>query len=105
SVSIGLFFGLLFGMSSAYFGGKLDLLLQRLMDSMQAFPSLILALAIVAALEPSVLNVTLAISAGLIPRNNRVVRGAVPATKANVYVDAARAIGSSNARVMLRHIL
>ncbi len=105
SVAFGLLIGCFFGMLSAYAGGRLDMVVQRVMDAMQTFPGVILALAILAALGPSTVNVALAIGFALIPRNNRVVRGAVLAEKNNVYVEAARAIGCRDGRVMFRHIL
>lgn len=105
SVAIGLAVGCSIGLLSAYFGGRFDMVVQRFMDAMQTFPGVILALAILTALGPSTLNVAIAIGFSLIPRNNRVVRGAVLAEKNNVYVDASRAIGCGPGRVMFRHIL
>ena len=105
SVIVGLLFGCSLGMLSAYIGGRFDMVLQRVMDAMQTFPGVILALAILAALGPSTLNVIIAIGFSLIPRNNRVVRGAVLSEKNNVYVEAARSIGCSNERIMGLHIL
>lgn len=105
SVIVGLLFGCSLGMLSAYVGGRLDMVLQRVMDAMQTFPGVILALAILAALGPSTVNVIIAIGFSLIPRNNRVVRGAVLSEKNNVYVEAARSIGCSNERIMALHIL
>ena len=104
AVGLSMILGVPLGMASAYFGGRLDMSLQRVMDALQAFPGVIFALAILAALGPSLINVTIAISFGLVPRNNRVVRGAVLTEKNNVYVDAARAIGGSENRLMWRHI-
>ena len=104
SVGLALGIGVFIGMLSAYFGGKLDLILQRVMDAAEAFPGIVFALAIIAALSPSLLNVIVAIAFTLVPRNNRIVRGSVLSEKNNVYVDAARAIGDTEARVMWRHI-
>ena len=105
SVGLGLAFGCSLGMLSAYVGGRFDMILQRVMDAMQTFPGVILALAILAALGPSTANVIIAIGFSLVPRNNRVVRGAVLSEKNNVYVEAARAMGGSSMRIMALHIL
>lgn len=105
AVTISLVLGVPLGMASAYFSGRFDMVVQRVMDAAQAFPGIVFALAILAALGPSLSNVTIAISFGLIPRNNRVVRGAVFSEKNNVYVEAARSIGASENRIMWRHIM
>jgi peptide/nickel transport system permease protein len=97
--------GAILGVVSAYLGGKVDLFLQRLIDVMLAFPLLILALAIVAVLGRSIPNVVLAIAIPIIPRTARIVRSNALSIKENMYVEAARAVGSSHPRVMLRHII
>ena len=105
STLIGTAIGLSIGLTSAYFGGKYDLFMQRFIDSLQAFPNLILALVMVATLGASLFNVTLAIAVGTIPIKTRVVRGTALGLMGNVYVEAARAIGCSGLRIMVRHIL
>ena len=80
--------GGLLGVISAYSGGTVDLLLERLMDILLAFPQLILALAIASILGPAVQNVVIAISIPIIPRAARVVRSAALSVKENVYVEA-----------------
>lgn len=97
--------GAFLGVVSAYLGGKVDLFLQRLIDVMLAFPLLILALAIVTVLGRSVPNVVLAIAIPIIPRTSRIVRSSALSIKENMYVEAARAVGSSHVWVILRHIL
>jgi peptide/nickel transport system permease protein len=97
--------GAMLGVVSAYRGGKIDLILQRLMDVLLAFPLLILALAIVSVLGRSIPNLVLAIAIPIIPRTTRLVRSSALAIKEHMYVEAARAIGSSHRRVMFRHIL
>jgi peptide/nickel transport system permease protein len=97
--------GAILGVFSAYMGGKVDLILQRLMDVMLAFPLLILALAIVSVLGRSIPNVVLAIAIPIIPRTTRIVRSSALSVKENVFVEAARAIGGQHWRVMGRHIL
>jgi len=97
--------GLLIGMTSGYLGGRIDNVLQRIVDSMMAFPGLILALALVATLGPSLKNVLIAISVGAIPGTSRVIRGAVLAVKEEDYVFAARSLGASGSHIAIRHIL
>jgi peptide/nickel transport system permease protein len=97
--------GILVGTLAGYFGGRLDEALMRITEIFLAFPPLILALAIVAALGPSLVNAMLAISIVWWPWYARMVRGQVLAVKQNQYVEAARAIGVGDARVMTRHVL
>lgn len=97
--------GILVGTLAGYFGGRLDEALMRITEVFLAFPPLILALAIVAALGPSLVNAMLAISIVWWPWYARMVRGQVLAVKQNQYVEAARAIGVGDARIMTRHVL
>jgi peptide/nickel transport system permease protein len=97
--------GGLLGVTSAYCGGKVDLLLERLMDILLAFPQLILALAIASILGPAVPNVVIAIAIPIIPRAARVVRSAALSVKEHVYVEAVQALGACNRRIVLRHIV
>lgn len=97
--------GGLLGVSSAYLGGRVDLLLERGMDILLAFPQLILALAIASVLGPAVPNVVIAISIPIIPRAARVVRSAALSVKEHVYVEAVHALGASRPRVILQHIV
>src|SRR2546430_8179528 len=97
--------GAFIGVLSAYLGGRTDLWLQRLMDILLAFPLLVLALAIVSVLGRSIPNLIVAIAIPVIPRTARIVRASALAAKENVYVEAARAVGSSHLRVMWRHIV
>jgi peptide/nickel transport system permease protein len=105
SVFVGTVGGTIFGVLSGFRGGRLDLIIQRLMDSAQAIPSLILALLLMAVLGASLTNVIVAIGIVQIPYTNRVVRSAVLSLKQDVYVEAARAIGASDIGIMVRHIL
>jgi peptide/nickel transport system permease protein len=102
---IGCTIGGLLGVTSAYVGGRVDLLLERLMDILLAFPQLILALAIASILGPSVPNVMIAIAIPIIPRAARVVRATTLAVKENVYVEAVSALGAHQPRIVLRHIV
>jgi peptide/nickel transport system permease protein len=97
--------GGLLGVTSAYLGGKVDLLLERLMDILLAFPQLILALAIASILGPAVQNVVIAISVPIIPRAARVVRATALSVKEHVYVEAVGALGAPRWRIILRHIV
>lgn len=97
--------GAVLGVLSAYLGGKTDLWLQRLMDILLAFPLLVLALAIVTVLGRSIPNLIVAIAIPMIPRTARIVRSSALAAKENVYVEAARALGSSHVRMMVRHLV
>ena len=105
SVSIGLFFGTTIGLVAGYFGGWSDSVLMRLMDIMLAIPYVLLAIAIVAILGPGLWNTMIAIGIVTIPQFARIVRSSVLETKATDYVEAARALGASHLRIMLRHIL
>jgi peptide/nickel transport system permease protein len=97
--------GGLLGVTSAYVGGRVDLLLERLMDVLLAFPQLILALAVASILGPAVQNVVIAVAIPIIPRAARVVRATALSVKENVYVEAVSALGASHRRVVLQHIL
>src|SRR5205814_3106276 len=87
AVGIGTFAGMIIGLLCGYCEGRLDLLLQRVMDAVQAIPGLILALAIVSVLKPSTTNAMLAIAMVIIPGNSRIVRGTVLSAKQNRYVE------------------
>ena len=93
------------GLVSGYLGGIADLAIGRVMDVFFAFPAILLALGIVAALGPDPNNVVIAIAVVYTPILARVVRGPVLALKARDFVEAARAIGARPARIILRHIL
>jgi peptide/nickel transport system permease protein len=97
--------GGLLGVTSAYLGGKVDLLLERLMDILLAFPQLILALAIASILGPAVQNVVIAISVPIIPRAARVVRATALSVKEHVYIEAVGALGAPRWRIVLRHVV
>jgi len=102
---LGATFGSLIGVGSAYFGGRVDLIVQRIMDVFFAFPVIILALAVVAVLGTGAGNVILAIAAPMIPRCARVVRSSALAVREMPYIDAARASGYGHKRIILRHML
>ena len=97
--------GAILGVGSAYFGGRLDLYLQRLMDIFLSFPLIILALAVVAMLGNGLQNVIAAITVPMIPRAALVARSSALAIREMPYVDAARAAGYGHPRIILRHML
>ena len=102
---VGASIGALLGVISAYFGGKIDLLLERLMDVLISFPLLILALAVVTALGNNDTNVIVAITIPIIPRVARVIRASALSIRRMPFVEAARCLGARDARIVLRHML
>jgi peptide/nickel transport system permease protein len=96
--------GAVMGLSSGYFGGKTDAIIQRVVDVLMAFPVLIMAMALLAALDRSLNTLLIAIAVPFIPYGARVVRATTLVIKESQYVEAARAIGASDWRIILRHI-
>ena len=105
SALVGGIIGLVLGVASAYFGGRFDLLFQRVMDVFMAFPLIIMALAVVSIFGTGVQNVIIAITIPFIPRCARVVRSSALAIREIPYIDAARACGYSHTRIILRHMV
>jgi peptide/nickel transport system permease protein len=105
AVIVGTGAGALVGLISGYFMGKLDAVIQRLVDMWMSFPDLILALTIVAVFGNTIPNVILAIAATIMPRGVRVIRSAVISIREMDYTTAARAVGASDIRIMLRHVM
>ncbi|HEX3863363.1 MAG TPA: ABC transporter permease [Stellaceae bacterium] len=105
SALVGGFSGLVLGVASAYFGGRIDLWLQRVLDIVISFPLIIMALAVVSIFGTGVHNVIAAITIPLIPRCSRVVRSSALAIRAVPYVDAARALGYGHMRIILCHMV
>jgi ABC-type dipeptide/oligopeptide/nickel transport system permease subunit len=93
------------GVAAGYLGGRTDTIIMRFVDGMLAFPGLILAIALVTALQPSVLNVIIAITITSVASATRVTRSAVLAVREDAYIEAARAMGCSELRIMWRHVL
>ncbi len=102
---IGAVTGLVLGVGSAYFGGRIDLVFQRVMDVFMAFPLIIMALAVVSIFGTGAQNVIIAITIPFIPRCARVVRSSALAIREVPYIDAARANGFSHMRIILRHMV
>ena len=105
AVLLGTTLGALWGLASGYLGGRFDILSQRMIEFMQSFPDLILAMAIAMALGAGTGTVIVAIAITRVPFGGRVIRSVVLSLKEMSYVEAARGVGASNMRVMLRHIL
>ena len=102
---VGSTLGLILGVASAYFGGLFDLVVQRLVDILMAFPLIVLALAVVATLGAGTVNVVIAITIPFIPQCARVVRSNALAIREIPYVDAARALGFGHTRIIMRHMV
>ena len=102
---VGAALGAILGVGSAFFGGRVDLYLQRFMDIFIAFPLIILALAMVAILGNTLPNLIIAITIPMIPRCALVIRSSALSIREMPYVDAARAAGFGNARIIMRHML
>ena len=105
SVIIGITIGTVIGILSAYVGGVLDLTIQRIVDALMAFPAIIMALGLTAALGPSINNIVAALVVILAPGAIRVIRSQVLSIKELDYTLAAQAIGARPWRIMLRHIM
>jgi len=105
AVTIAMIAGVCLGIMSGYVGGSIDEVLMRILDSFMALPSLVLALAIAAALGPGLANAMLAIAVASVPTYARLVRGQTLSIKENEYILAARATGVGSGRVVGRHIL
>jgi len=105
AVLFGTTLGALWGLASGYFGGRFDILSQRIIEFLQSFPDLILAMAIAMALGAGIGTVIVAIAITRVPFGGRVIRAVVLSLKEMSYVEAARGLGASHLRMMLRHIL
>ena len=105
AVLLGLAGATLVGLLSGYFGGRLDILVQRVVDAFMCFPLLLVALTIMALIGPGLGNVVLALGLVLAVRDSRVIRSAVLSVKAHLFVEAARALGGGHAALIVRHIL
>jgi peptide/nickel transport system permease protein len=104
-VGLGLLGALLVGLLSGYFGGWVDVGVQRVVDAFMCFPLLLVALTIMALLGPGLANVILTLGLVLAVRDSRVIRGAVLSVMANLYVESARALGAPHGVIIRRHVL
>ena len=110
SAILGATLGASIGVASAYFGGRIDLIVQRVMDILQSFPIIVLALTVVAVLGKNIIlgvdiNLIIAIGIPMVPTVQRVVRSSALAIRELPYIDAARAAGFSHTRIIFRHIV
>jgi ABC-type dipeptide/oligopeptide/nickel transport system permease subunit len=105
AVLLGTTLGAFWGMASGYFGGRFDILSQRIIEFLQSFPDLILAMAIAMALGAGLGTVIVAIAITRIPFGGRIIRAVVLSLKEMAYVEAAKGLGASHLRMMFRHIL
>lgn len=105
SLCIGAVIGTLTGLVAAYEGGWVESVIMRFYDAMLAFPGILLALALIAALGPNIRNAAIAIGIATVPQFARLVRGNVLQVKEEIYVMAARAIGCGGSRIVMRHVL
>ena len=102
---VGCALGAALGLIGAYFGGKTDLILERIMDVMISFPVIILAVAVVAALGTGITNVIIAVTIPVVPRVARVIRASGLSLRQMQYIEAARCIGVGDARIIFLHML
>ena len=105
SVGIGLIFGGSLGVIAAYYGGVTETVIMRVIDVLMAIPSIILSISICAALGSGIVNTMIAVGISSIPTYDRVFRSSVISEKSKEYIEAARAVGAGNARIILKHIL
>jgi len=105
STGLGCLFGVTIGLTSGYFGGWYDLIVQRVMDMMQSLPLLVMALVMTAALGPSLENTILAIAIPLVPTVARVIRSNTLTLREMPFVEASRAVGMNEFAIALRHVL
>jgi len=105
AIALGLIVGVPFGLISGYFGGKIDFLIQRLTDIMLSFPPFLLALGLVSVLGVGLKNTLISVGLSSVPYMIRLVRGVVISIREQVYVEAARAVGTSDRVILYRHIL
>jgi peptide/nickel transport system permease protein len=105
AVLFGTTVGAMWGLASGYLGGRFDIISQRLIEFLQSFPDLILAMAIAMALGGGIVTVIVAIAITRIPFGGRVIRSVVLSLKEMSYVESARSLGASKTRIMLKHIL
>ena len=104
-VTVGALLGITLGLISGYFGGWLDSFVSWFTDVLMAFPDILLALAIIAILGPGITNAMLAIGIAFVPSFMRITRSSVLSLREMTYVEAARALGSSDTRILVKHIL
>ena len=105
SVAIGLVTGTLLGLIAGYQGGRTETFIMRFVDALLAFPGILLALVVIAALGPSILNVMIAVGISTVPEYARLSRSKVLSVKETPYVEAARGLGGQSVRIIFAHVL
>jgi ABC-type dipeptide/oligopeptide/nickel transport system permease subunit len=105
SIAISVVMGILLGLTAGYFGGRVDQVIMRVLDIFLAFPGLLLAIAVVAVLGPSIPNLIITIAILYTPRMARIVRGPVLSVKQHEFIGASRVSGAGDWRIIRRHIL
>jgi peptide/nickel transport system permease protein len=105
AVGLGSLLATALGIFSAYWGGRIDLFVQRIVDAWMAFPGLLILMSILSLLGPSVVNITLVLGVAFGIQNSRIVRGVALTIRENTYIEGTRALGSGHARIMVVHIL
>jgi len=104
-VTVGLLIGVPLGLLSGYYGGKVDFGIQRMTDTLLAFPGFLLALSLVAVLGVGLKNTVISVGISMVPIYIRLVRGSTLLVREQAYVEAAKAVGTRNRVILLRHIL
>jgi len=104
-VFVGLLVGVPLGLISGYYGGKVDFVIQRVTDTLLAFPGFLLALALVAVLGVGLKNTIISVGISMVPIYIRLVRGCTLSVREQTYVEAARAMGTRDVTILIRHIL
>jgi peptide/nickel transport system permease protein len=105
TISLSLVAGSVIGASAGYYGGKVDNILMRIMDVFLAIPQMIMAISIVAALGTGMFNILIALTIAQVPKFARIVRSSILTVKCQDFIEAARACGTSNSRIIAKHIL
>jgi peptide/nickel transport system permease protein len=105
AVGIAVVFGGLLGSVAGYYGGRIDNLIMRAMDILLSIPSILLAIAIAASLGPGLYNMMVAVGISSTPQYARIIRGSVLSLRGQEFVEAAKAVGSSDTRIILKHII
>lgn len=105
STGISVILGGLFGAMAGYYGGKIDSIIMRLMDTIMCIPGILLALAIVAALGPGMRNLLIAITVAQVPGFTRVIQSVILSVVGQDFIEAAKACGTTDTRIIIRHIL
>ncbi|MDR1019469.1 MAG: ABC transporter permease [Synergistaceae bacterium] len=105
SVTIGIFFGGLLGAAAGFYGGAADDVVMRCIDVLLAIPAILFAIAIAASLGPGLFNMVLAVGISSIPYYARILRGSVLSIREQEFIEASRAVGSSNIRILFRHVI